>query len=263
MSVEALKNFCTQLNLSTEGNKADLIECLICASGLPQEEQNSLEGNIEDKLFENIQDEEDANHKDAFCCRSPTFSTSPKLTSDVEACKKRSKRIKREFRDTADIKALLQKIKHLREDVNSISERVKVSSLRSEIHRNWPDVKFERARDQFEYNALCAIGNDLDLALSATTGEEAIHHIESARTRMLDRMVVLNVAHEYGWEVAVELPQSKNEELSAYGPMIGQSLRTNHTENKNPVLQSEKETDLLVQKEEETNRQMAFQEEAE
>ncbi|CAG8608588.1 8326_t:CDS:1, partial [Cetraspora pellucida] len=143
-------------------------------------------------------DEEDANHEDAFCCGSPTFSISSKLTSDVEAHEKRSKRIKKEFRDTADIKALLQEIKHLREDVNSISERVEVSSLRSKIHKNWPDVKFKRARDQFEYNALCAIGNDLDLALSATTEEEAIRHIDSARTRTLDRTVVLNVAREYG-----------------------------------------------------------------
>lgn len=34
MSVEALKNLCTCLSLSTEGNKADLIERLTLASGL-------------------------------------------------------------------------------------------------------------------------------------------------------------------------------------------------------------------------------------
>ncbi|CAG8531548.1 8654_t:CDS:2 [Gigaspora rosea] len=70
------------------------------------------------------------------------------------------------------------------------SVQVEVSNIRSELHKNWPDVKFERSRDQFEYNALCAIGNNL------------------------------NLAFEYGYEVAFELPQSKSESLSVYEEMI-------------------------------------------
>ncbi|CAG8793194.1 12340_t:CDS:2, partial [Dentiscutata erythropus] len=66
------------------------------------------------------------------------------------------------------------------------------------IHKNWPDVKFERSRNQFECNALCAIRHDLDLVLSTSTAEEVIHHIESARTKTLDRTVVLNIVKEYG-----------------------------------------------------------------
>ncbi|CAG8668810.1 22658_t:CDS:2 [Gigaspora rosea] len=193
MSVEALKNLCTCLSLSTEGNKADLIERLTLASGLAQPQQNGLSESMEGEAMSQ---------------------------SDDESRDKRSKRAKRVSKDAAGIKALLKEIKHLREDVNHITERVEVSNMRSEINKNWPVVKFERARDQFEYNALCAIGNDLDLALSASTGDEIIRHIESARTKTLDHTVVLNVAKEYGWEVAVELPQSKSEGLSAYGEII-------------------------------------------
>ncbi|CAG8805002.1 334_t:CDS:2, partial [Racocetra fulgida] len=57
---------------------------------------------------------------------------------------------------------------------------------------------------QFEYNALCAIGNDLDLALSASMGDEAIRHIENAKAKTLDRMVVLNVAREYAYGEMIE-----------------------------------------------------------
>ncbi|CAG8596490.1 44464_t:CDS:2 [Gigaspora margarita] len=56
--------------------------------------------------------------------------------------------------------------------------------------------------------------------VSASNGDEVIHHIESARTKTLDRTVVLNVTKEYGWEVAVELLQSKSEGLSAYSEII-------------------------------------------
>ncbi|CAG8729887.1 17827_t:CDS:2, partial [Racocetra fulgida] len=185
MSVEVLKNLCTQLNLGTEGNKADLIERLTNISNLAQSQQN-ISSSMEGEVWENIHGEEDTNQED-ICL---------------------------------DMKALLKEIRHLHEDVNIITERVEVSNMRSELHKNWPDVKFERSRDQFEYNALCAIGNDLDLALSASTGDEAIRHIENARAKTLDRTVVLNVAREYGWEVAVELPQSKSEDLSAYGETI-------------------------------------------
>lgn len=172
---------------------------------------------MEGEAFENVHGEEENNQEGVLRYKSPSLSMSQ---SDDEPRDKRSKRAKRVSKDAADIKALLKEIKHLREDVNHITERVEVSNMRSEINKNWPVVKFERARDQFEYNALCAIGNDLDLALSASTGDEVIRHIESARTKTLDRTVVLNVANKYGWEVAVELPQSKSEGLSAYGKII-------------------------------------------
>ncbi|RIB25293.1 hypothetical protein C2G38_2166287 [Gigaspora rosea] len=176
--------------------------------------------------------------------------------SDDESRDKRSKRAKRVSKDAADIKVLFKEIKHLREDVNHITERVEVSNMRLEINKNWPVVKFERARDQFEYNALCAIGNDLDLALSASTGDEIIRHIESARTKTLDHTVVLNVAKEYGWEVAVELPQSKSEGLSAFfeglSSMKDQGSRADHAGDKAPTYQIENEIGLTVQREKET-----------
>ncbi|CAG8852804.1 14701_t:CDS:2, partial [Gigaspora margarita] len=138
------------------------------SSGLAQPQQNGLNESMEEEAFENTHNEEETNQE-----------------GEQKEC----------LKDAADIKALLKKIKHLRED-------------------------FERARDQFEYNALCTIENDSDLALSTSTGDETARHIESARTKKLDRTVVLNVAKEYDWEVAVELPQSKSEGLSVYDEII-------------------------------------------
>ncbi|CAG8491033.1 16269_t:CDS:2, partial [Racocetra fulgida] len=95
----------------------------------------------------------------------------------------------------------------------------------------------DQEKHQFEYNALCAIGNDLDMALSATFEDEAIRFVESAHAKTADRTVVLNVAKEYGWEVATALPQSKNEDLVEYG--------INHTEDETLMSQTEKEVDHI------------------
>ncbi|CAG8799987.1 24180_t:CDS:2, partial [Cetraspora pellucida] len=212
MSVETLKNLCSQLNLSTEGNKADLIERLTCVGDMTQLLLGHLREsgeNIEGGVFEDTQDEDEAMQGDMFQEECPSFDRSLQPLGEEESRVKRTKKAGKEFKDTSDIKTLLREIKHLREDVNIISGRIESSKVRAEIHKNWPDIKFERSRDQFEYNVLCAIGHDLDLALSASTEDKAIQHIEDARVKTLDRT-----------EVAVELPQSKNEGLSIYGETI-------------------------------------------
>ncbi|CAG8463413.1 13701_t:CDS:2 [Cetraspora pellucida] len=224
MFVETLKNLCARLNLSTEGNKADLIERLTCVDDLTQPPLDLLSGseeNIGSGVFVGTHCEEE-NQKDSLFEETPFFDTSPRPVVE-ESHVKKTKKVEKESKDVTVMKALLREIKYLREDVNMISERVEASNMRAEIHKNWPEVKFERSRDQFEYNALCVIGHDLDLALSASSGEEAIQHIENARAKTLDRIVVLNVARKYGWKVAVELPQSKHEGLSAYGETIEQA----------------------------------------
>ncbi|CAG8567328.1 5492_t:CDS:2 [Acaulospora morrowiae] len=50
---------------------------------------------------------------------------------------------------------------------------------------------------------------DLDLALNTNSAKEACSFIELAKKKAKDRMTILRVANEYGWDVAVELPQSK------------------------------------------------------
>ncbi|CAG8458707.1 398_t:CDS:2 [Cetraspora pellucida] len=169
--------------LSTEGNKADLIERLTHASNLLHSHSDLLNGNIESggsEVFENTHGEEGANQESNLRCESSFFSMSPKPLSDDESHDKRYK-----------------KIKHLHEDVNNFTEWVKVSNMQSEIYKNWPEVKFERSRDQFEYNVLCAIGNDLYLELSILIENEVIQHIENVRTKMFNRVVILNVTKEY------------------------------------------------------------------
>ncbi|CAG8442054.1 2912_t:CDS:2 [Cetraspora pellucida] len=151
--------------------------------------ENLSEENIGSGVFVDTHYKEE-NQEDNLLEKTPFFDTSPRPVVE-ESCVKKTKKAEKEFKDVTEIKALLREIKYLCEDVNIISERVEASNMRAEIHKNWPEVKFERSRDQFEYNALCAIGHDLDLVLSAL--------------------------------LAVELPQSKHEELSAYSETIEQA----------------------------------------
>ncbi|CAG8849873.1 29045_t:CDS:2, partial [Gigaspora margarita] len=104
MSVEALKNLCTCLSLSTKRNKTNLIERLTLASDLAQPQQNGLSESIEGEAFENVHSEKENNQERVLRYKSPSLSA-------------------------ADIKALLKEIKHLREDVNHITERVEVSNM--------------------------------------------------------------------------------------------------------------------------------------
>ncbi|CAG8684871.1 2675_t:CDS:2, partial [Dentiscutata heterogama] len=142
-----------EIETCRKGNKADLIECLMTASGLAQPWQNisdeTMDG-MEGEVFR----EDDTNQEGIFCGGSPTFSMLAKALSNDELHEKKSKRVKREAKDVGNIKALLNKIKHF------------------------------------------------------------------IRTKTLDRTVVLNVAKDFGWEVAVELSQLKNEGLSAYSETI-------------------------------------------
>ncbi|CAG8668207.1 8355_t:CDS:1 [Cetraspora pellucida] len=113
MSVEALKNLCTWLNLGTEGNKTDLIERLTFVNDMFQREQNSWKENMESEALETTYGEEETNHEDMFHCESPVFSISPRPSSDDESCEKRLKKVKRKSKNTVNIKALLKEIKHL------------------------------------------------------------------------------------------------------------------------------------------------------
>ncbi|CAG8520500.1 16164_t:CDS:2, partial [Racocetra persica] len=131
--------------------KADLIEHFMIASNLAQSQKNISSSNMEGEVWENMHEEGDTNQENICHSISPAFSVSSKPISDDESRRRKPKRMKRESKDA----------------------RVEISNIRLELHKNWPDIKFERSRDQFEYNALCAIGNDLDLALSTSTADEA------------------------------------------------------------------------------------------
>ncbi|CAG8788574.1 12712_t:CDS:1, partial [Acaulospora morrowiae] len=131
-----------------------------------------------------------------------------------------AKRLKTKESDTNELKVLLKEIKYLRNDIKNVEEKVETTNIKTTIRDTWPDRKFEKLRDQHEYDTLRSIGYELDLALNTTSGTEALQYIENARTMSKERMIVLNVASEYGWDVAAELPQSKNKNMIEYSEAI-------------------------------------------
>ncbi|CAG8698779.1 8758_t:CDS:2, partial [Acaulospora morrowiae] len=131
-----------------------------------------------------------------------------------------AKRLKTKEGDTNELKVLLKEIKYLRKDIKNVEKKVETTNIKTTIRDTWPDRKFEKLRDQHEYNTLRSIGQELDLALNTTSGTEALQYVENARTISKERMVVLNVASEYGWDVAAELPQSKNKTMFEYSEVI-------------------------------------------
>ncbi|CAG8480023.1 6367_t:CDS:2, partial [Cetraspora pellucida] len=58
------------------------------------------------------------------------------------------------------------------------------------------DKKFEKLRDQYEYDALRQIGQNLDIALSSTSGEEVLKHIESKNENLTEYDEAINKARQ-------------------------------------------------------------------
>ncbi|CAG8456264.1 655_t:CDS:2 [Acaulospora morrowiae] len=122
--------------------------------------------------------------------------------------------------DTNELKVLLKEIKYLGNDIKNMEEKVETTNIKTTIRDTWLDRKFEKLCDQHEYDTLWSIGQELDLALNTTSGTEALQYVENARTMSKERMVVLNVASKYGWDIAAELPQSKNKIIFEYSEAI-------------------------------------------
>ncbi|CAG8653157.1 12925_t:CDS:1 [Cetraspora pellucida] len=52
--------------------------------------------------------------------------------------------------------------------------------------------------------------------MNSASIDEAVAYIEAVKKKVKDRMVMLKVAKKYGWDVAVELPQTTDEKLVDY-----------------------------------------------
>ncbi|CAG8650052.1 13297_t:CDS:2, partial [Racocetra fulgida] len=94
------------------------------------------------------------------------------------------------------------------------------TEVRAKIEEEWTEEHFERSRDQHEYNLLRAIGRDLDISMNSASVEEAVSYIDAVKKKVKDQMILLKVAKKYRWDVAVELPQSTDEELTDYIEVI-------------------------------------------
>ncbi|CAG8818102.1 975_t:CDS:2, partial [Cetraspora pellucida] len=124
---------------------------------------------------------------------SPTSGTSSDEETSEERPNKRQKNMKVK---EMEIRKLLKEIKYLRKNVNNITERVKESSVRAKIRDNWPDKKFEKLRDQYKYDTLRQISQNLNIALNSASGKEVIKHIESKNKGLTEYDKVINKARQ-------------------------------------------------------------------
>ncbi|CAG8698410.1 3799_t:CDS:2, partial [Acaulospora morrowiae] len=159
-----------QLGVRNMESKAELIEKITTAClSIAEHEIHKLEEEPEHSLLQQYQDSTDLEDV--------------RMQEETVMLSKRTiKKRKVEQPDGLEMRSLLEEIKELRRDMSDVNN---------------------------DYNTLRSIGKDLDLALNADSAEEACSFIELAKKRAKDRMTILRVANEYGWDVAVELPQSK------------------------------------------------------
>jgi len=66
------------------------------------------------------------------------------------------------------------------EKLNSVTAQIQDTRQRVEINDIWPSYKFERFRDQHEYDTLRLVGRELDLAVDSRNVHDAVKHIENA-----------------------------------------------------------------------------------
>lgn len=115
------------------------------------------------------------------------------MTGETSETPRKSK--KRQFQDSCELegsktleKKMLSAFKKLETAVlgfdnrlNSMTAQIQDTRQKVEINDMWPNHKFERYRDQHEYDTLRLVGRDLDFAMESRSVHEAINCIESAR----------------------------------------------------------------------------------
>lgn len=120
-------------------------------------------------------------------------------------------------------KLLTSEFKNLRNVITEFDNKLNTMAAqvnRVELNEAWPNYKFDKSRDQHEYDTLCAIGKELDLALESQNATNAVNHITSAREFVEDRLVTLRVAEGYGWDVAAAIPSTQDKLLKGKESLI-------------------------------------------
>ncbi|CAG8776193.1 13659_t:CDS:1, partial [Acaulospora morrowiae] len=108
----------------------------------------------------------------------------------------------RESKLLTEFKRLENAMLTFNDRLNTVSAQVHDTKQRVEVNETWQKHKFEKSRDQHEYNALRKIGKELDLAMESRSTTEVVDHINNARELAASRMFTLRVAEGYGWDIA-------------------------------------------------------------
>ncbi|CAG8614978.1 18326_t:CDS:1, partial [Acaulospora morrowiae] len=175
MSLEELRNLCQLLNLDSGGSKPNLIDGLRkISTGSDLSLRESCErmdtGNSDD-LQTMLQECENSTSEPS--CESDNDEN---VKTSSNSTRSSTKRLKTKEGDTNELKVLLKEIKYLRNDIKNVEEKVETTNIKTTIRDTWPDRKFEKLRDQHEYDTLRSIGQELDLALNTTSGTEALQY---------------------------------------------------------------------------------------
>ncbi|CAG8684057.1 14889_t:CDS:2, partial [Dentiscutata erythropus] len=135
-------------------------------------------------------------HQDSVNQQEPADSTLTQEISDQlsrNSIRQNKRRLQEDINDNQGDsleKLLASEFKNLRSVIadfdyklNSVAAQVN----KVEINESWPSYKFDKARDQHEYDAMCAIGKELDLALDLQHATNIINHVTS--TREFDKLL--------------------------------------------------------------------------
>ncbi|RIB05481.1 hypothetical protein C2G38_592425 [Gigaspora rosea] len=104
--------------------------------------------------------------------------------------------------------------------LNSVTAQIQDTRQKVEINDAWPNHKFEKYRDQHEYDTLRLVGRDLDFAVESRNVHDAINCIESAREKIANRIFTLRVTEGYGWDIAAALPDTQDDWLKGKDSLI-------------------------------------------
>ncbi|CAG8534622.1 12368_t:CDS:2 [Dentiscutata erythropus] len=219
-----LEEICRGLGIPTEGTKADLIQKIkdFLSEGnreIPEKSDNAKRLNYDKELAQRSREK-------AKVPQSKT--TTPNIEEQgpnimEKTCKTSKNLRKRHFQknckgessETLERKMMLEfkKLENavlgFNDRLNSVSAQIQDTHQRVEINEAWPDHKFERSRDQHEYDILRQVGRELDLAMELKNVQNAINHIEDSWEKIANRMfTLLDIITKKLTKIQIQTPTS-------------------------------------------------------
>ncbi|CAG8445749.1 16651_t:CDS:1 [Acaulospora morrowiae] len=125
-----------------------------------------------------------------------------------------------ESRVLSEFKKLESVILNFNDRLNSVTDQVYDTCQKVKIDKTWPVHKFEKNRDQHEYDSLRIIRKELDLALKSRDLDEVVIHIDRARKETENRIFTIRVAEGYGWNIVSVLPDTQDEWMKGKNELI-------------------------------------------
>ncbi|RIB06360.1 hypothetical protein C2G38_2046848 [Gigaspora rosea] len=256
ISKNDLSDICHSLGMSTEGNKADLVQRLKefqayghqekSADGMrltnnKLQEDADVESETSDSHNENIEVQNPETQRLRELLRKINHSSNDILPSSLpqdtgetsdhplqasKTSKKRKSQTEEEDPDSMFGKVLtnFQKLENAMlnfdDKLNLMAHQVQETRNKADIKEAWPKHKFEKHRDQHEYDTLRQVGRELDMAIDSGTMEDITSHINAAKDLVGNRMFTLRVAEGFGWDIASALPDTQDDWLKGKDSLI-------------------------------------------